>query len=309
MQRKPIISVTIATYNRSHLLPRAINSVLNQTYQNFELIIVDDCSTDNTKDIIKSFTDNRIIYHRHKKNKGLLAAVNTGWDLSKGKYQCKLDDDDELLPNALEIVVTKFNELSVKGIKFLWFDCINAETGELGGFGLKEEGYITYERLLRGNPGDYWQVVDRELLGEIRYDERWWGGSGIIWLKLLRKSRAYYIPKVLYKAYREHGKRMATNTVSSLQHLPGIILLETALLDEHGKQLKRLFPRLYGQRLSKLGFHQILNGKIIKGRKTLLTSFKFNFSLRCCFLFLLSFIVSPNQIKAIYIKFSILNNK
>ena len=87
MQRKPIISVTIAAYKRAHLLPRAINSVLNQTYQNFELIIVDDCSPDNTKEVVKSFTDKRIIYHRHKKNKGYLAARNTGFDLVIGRDQ------------------------------------------------------------------------------------------------------------------------------------------------------------------------------------------------------------------------------
>ena len=68
MQKKPLISVTIATYNRAHLLPRAIRSILNQTYKNFELIIVDDCSTDNTKEVLESFTDERIIYHRNKKN-------------------------------------------------------------------------------------------------------------------------------------------------------------------------------------------------------------------------------------------------
>ena len=195
MQRKPLISVTIAAYNRAHLLPRAINSVLNQTYQNFELIIVDDCSTDNTKEVIKSFTDKRIIYHRHKKNKGYLAARNTGFDLAQGKYNCQLGDDDELLPNALDIVVTKFNELSAKGIKFLWFDIIDAETGKYGGSGLGKEGYITYDDVLGGKVrGDYWNALEMDFLGHNRFDERWRGGDGILWLRLLKKFKAYYIP-------------------------------------------------------------------------------------------------------------------
>jgi len=303
MKTKPIISVIIPTYNRAHILSRAINSVLNQTYQNFELIIVDDCSIDNTKEVVESFNDERIIYHRHTKNKGLLAAVNIGWDLTEAKYNCKLDDDDELLPNALETVVQKFSDLSSKEIKFLWFDSIDAETGEYSGLGIRKEGYISYEDVLSNKiRGDYWQAVDMELLGERRYDERWWGGGGILWLKLLRESKAYYIPEILYKAYRKHGTRMTIDRSSLLQHLPQTLLLEKYFIDEHGKELKRICPRRYGKKLNELGFYQILKGELLDGRKTLRESFKFNFSISHYILFILSFIISPNQIREIYVK-------
>lgn len=302
MGKKPIISVVIATYNRAHILPRAINSVLNQTYKNFELIIIDDCSTDNTQEIVKSFSDKRIIYHRHKKNKGLLAAINTGWNLTEARYNCKLDDDDELFPKALETVVKKFNEFTPKGIKFLWFNSIDAETGEYSGSGINKEGYISYEDILSNKiHGDYWQVVDMEFLGETRYDEKWWGGGGILWLKLLHENKAYFIPEVLYKAYREHGKRMTIDRSSLLEHLPQILLLENYFFKEHGEELKRLCPKRYGEKLKELGFYQILSGKIIKGRKTLIESFKFNFSIMHYILFILSFVISYNQIKSIYI--------
>lgn len=305
MQRKPIISVTIATYNRAHLLPRAVNSVLNQTYQNFELIIVDDCSTDNTKEVVRSFTDKRIIYHKNKKNKGILAVKNTGWDLTHGIYNCGLGDDDELLPNALETVVTKFNELSAKGVKFLWFDCINAETGKLSGSGLGKEGYITYGDFLSGKVrGDYWQALDMDFLGQNRFDERWWGGGGILWLRLLRKSKAYYVPEVLYKAYREHGgERMSRDRSILIKRFTGIYLLEKTFLEENGEELKRLWPRNYGYRLNQLGFYQMLNGEIFDGRKTLFTSFKFNFSFKHFILLMLSFIINSNQIKVFYTKY------
>ena len=304
MEKDPIISVIITTYNRAHILPRAIKSVLNQTYSNFELIIIDDCSTDDTKELVKSFNDERIIYHRHTKNKGLLAAVNTGWDLTKAKYNCKLDDDDELLPNALETVVKKFSEISTKGVKFIWFDSIDVETGKFSGSGIRKEGYISYEDVLSNKiSGDYWQAIDMDFLGEKRYDERWWGGGGILWLKLLAESRAYYVPEVLYKAYRKHGNRMTGDISSTIQHLSQIILLEKYFFKEHGEKLKRLSPKRYGIRLNEFGLYQILKGDMLNGRKTLLESFKYNFSLKHHILLLLTYILRPYQIRDLYEKF------
>jgi len=307
MQRKPIISVTVATYNRAHLLTRAINSVLSQTYQDFELIIVDDCSTDNTQEVVKSFKDNRIVYHRHEKNKGYLAARNTGWNLAQGKYNCQLGDDDELLPNALETVVTKFKELSAKGAKFIWFDIINAESDTRGGSGLVKEGYITYEDVLSGKVhGDYWQAVDIDFLDNYRFDEKWYGapvGDGILWLKLLRKTKGHYVPAVLYKAYRKHGgERECRKRLNLTKHLLGLHSYEKTFLEENGEELKRLYPEMYGRKLNELGFYQILNCEKVNGRKTLFTSFKYNFSIKHCVLFMLSFIMSGDKIKIFYMK-------
>jgi len=96
------------TYNRAHLVDRATQSVLKQTYKDFELIIVDDGSTDNTEQIIKSFEDPRIIYIKHKKNLGGSAARNTGIKNAKGKYLAFLDSDDEWLSQKLEVQIDHF---------------------------------------------------------------------------------------------------------------------------------------------------------------------------------------------------------
>ena len=95
--KNPTVSVIIPTYNRAHLVGRAIKSVLNQTYRDFEIIVVDDGSTDNTKDIIKEFQkkDKRIKYIPYEKNKGGSAARNTGIKAAKGEYIAFLDSDDE----------------------------------------------------------------------------------------------------------------------------------------------------------------------------------------------------------------------
>ena len=98
----PKVSVIIPTYNRAHLIGRAIKSVINQTYQDFEIIVVDDGSTDNTEEIVKSFNDPRIRYIRHEKNKGEAAARNTGIEAAKGKYIAFQDSDDEWFPEKLE---------------------------------------------------------------------------------------------------------------------------------------------------------------------------------------------------------------
>lgn len=98
----PKVSIIIPTYNRAQSLNRAIQSVLNQTYENFELIIVDDGSKDNTEKVVKNIHDNRIKYFRHEVNQGGSSARNTGIKNSTGKYVAFLDSDDEWLEGKLE---------------------------------------------------------------------------------------------------------------------------------------------------------------------------------------------------------------
>lgn len=96
-------SIIIPTYNRAHILPRTITSVLNQTFADWECIIVDDGSTDNTKELIASLTDPRIKYI-YQDNAERSAARNNGIRNAKGTYICFLDSDDEYLPRHLEVL-------------------------------------------------------------------------------------------------------------------------------------------------------------------------------------------------------------
>lgn len=97
----PKVSVIIPTYNRPHLISRAIQSVLNQTFQDFEIIVVDDGVIKRSESVIKNFDDKRIIYLQHDKTKGAGAARNTGIKQSKGEFLAFLDDDDEWLPEKI----------------------------------------------------------------------------------------------------------------------------------------------------------------------------------------------------------------
>lgn len=105
----PKVSVVMPTYNRAHLLNRSIPSVLNQTYKDFEYIVVDDASTDNTEQVVKGFRDDRLRYIRREKNSGSCAAPrNTGIRAARGEYIAHLDDDSEWLPQKLEKQVKAF---------------------------------------------------------------------------------------------------------------------------------------------------------------------------------------------------------
>ncbi|MCK5825185.1 MAG: glycosyltransferase family 2 protein [Ichthyobacteriaceae bacterium] len=96
-----MFSVIIPTYNRVDLLERAINSVLNQTFKDFEIIVVDDCSPDNTEEWLKNNDNSLITYYRNNTNKGLSYNRNLGVEKSRYKYIAFLDDDDLWLNNHL----------------------------------------------------------------------------------------------------------------------------------------------------------------------------------------------------------------
>ena len=106
-----LFSIIITTYNRANLISRSIESILDQTYTNWELIVVDDGSTDNTKEVISSYRDTRIKYF-YKENEERSIARNFGIDKAKGQYLCFLDDDDYYLPDFLNTFFKKILTLS-----------------------------------------------------------------------------------------------------------------------------------------------------------------------------------------------------
>lgn len=97
-----MIDVYVTTYNRAKLLEKSLKSILNQTYSDFKLTVLDNCSTDNTKQVVESLADNRVIYHRQEKNLGPLGNMNYGLLTSKSKYFIVFHDDDLMMPQMLE---------------------------------------------------------------------------------------------------------------------------------------------------------------------------------------------------------------
>jgi len=109
----PKVSIVLPTYNGYKYIRQSIDSCLNQTYKNIELIIVDDCSTDETPEIIKSYKDKRIKCVRHKKNKGLPCALNTGFANATGDYLTWTSDDNFYTEKAIEKMLIFLNKSNV----------------------------------------------------------------------------------------------------------------------------------------------------------------------------------------------------
>ncbi len=115
----PKVSVIIPTHNRSEFLKKSLVSVLNQTYQDFEIIVVDDGIEKRADEVVNELGDRRIIYLQHDVSRGGGAARNTGIKSSLGQYIAFLDDDDEWLPNKLATQMEKFeNSLPEVGFCF-----------------------------------------------------------------------------------------------------------------------------------------------------------------------------------------------
>jgi glycosyltransferase involved in cell wall biosynthesis len=107
-EHESLVSVIIPTHNRSKMLARALNSVFNQTYYNFEIIIIGDCCTDNTSQVVNSFKDNRIIFIPLQENVGGAQARNIGLKRANGEFISFLDDDDEWLTNKTKEQINIF---------------------------------------------------------------------------------------------------------------------------------------------------------------------------------------------------------
>ena len=242
-----MISIITRTYNRANVIERAINSILNQDYTDFEIIVVNDGSTDNTLEIIAKYNDPRIHVINHAQNTGMAAAFHTGLDNIRGDWFTLLDSDDEMIPGALTALLSVPEQINQQ-IDAITCNCIDTTTGELSGKGLYCDQYLDAITILQNCRGEFWGLTKTTLLPE-RSNEQY---LGAVWYKINKKATRYYIHKGLRKYYTngldryslasvhlsEDKKQRKYNTFTSL-------LNEKELLEDYKTYGKDFYCDLY----------------------------------------------------------------
>jgi len=215
----PFVSVVIPSRNRAQMLARALDSILTQTYSNFEIIIVSDGSTDNTDEIVASFDDPRITYLKHDKAKGASAARNTGLKIVRGEYICFLDDDDEWVPDKLkqQLAIIEGTEDKL-GLVY-------------GGIEYYRDGKLIKTRLPENKGYIFDKMLDRQALGACPtimlkravldkvglFDESLpRGNDGDYWRRITKHFEVDFVPEVVARIHLGHDDRISLNTPEKL---------------------------------------------------------------------------------------------
>ena len=171
MKINPYFSLIIPSYNRAHSIKKAINSILAQSFQDFEIIVIDDCSTDDTTNVIESMRHPKIHYFRNELNQERCVSRNIGIQKATGTYICFLDSDDYHLPHHFEILyeeIQKQNE--PKGFFFTnsWNETSQGVRSERGCPVYSEIEPYTYFLHYTVNPQRW--AVHKEVLGKHAFD-------------------------------------------------------------------------------------------------------------------------------------------
>jgi len=199
-----LVSIIMPSYNTANYISLTIESVLKQTYNNWELIIVDDCSTDNTDEVVAKYDDKRIIYLKNKKNSGAAVSRNKALKNARGKWIAFLDSDDLWYSTKLEeqIKFMKKNDYSFSYTNYREID----ESGKENGFEVSGPRKIT----TRGMYHYCWLgcltvMYDAEKIGVIQIVDIKKNNDYAMWLKVIKKTDCYNYDKVLAQYRKRSG--------------------------------------------------------------------------------------------------------
>ncbi|HUC01313.1 MAG TPA: glycosyltransferase [Candidatus Paceibacterota bacterium] len=259
------VSGIITTFNRKGFAEKALQSVLAQTYKDFELIVLDNSSTDGTEEMVKGYSDPRIVYVKHPQL-GIAAARNLGVKTAKGEFVGFLDDDDEWLPKKLELQMALF-ERSSKDVALVY-----------GGFNRVRDGkiYETFTPRLRGKVFEDYFCKSDPLTGSasnplIRrsafdvsglYDERLKTSEDWeFYLRLARDFEFDFVPEPILNIRSHAGPRLG----DKLEEAAGVELM----VCEEFKDFLASHPVCHSYYLQKIGGKYCRVGKPDEGRKYL----------------------------------------
>jgi glycosyltransferase involved in cell wall biosynthesis len=259
---KPEVSIIIPTYNRAALLVEALNSVFAQTYQNFEIIIVDDGSTDGTLSVLNPLVEQGLIRYIYQQNRGESAARNHGIVEANGRYIAFLDSDDLFEPSKLEIQVKYLQDHSEIGLVHSGFTKFDNDGNDLG---YRDPSWFSgkiYPQILT-----YWttlMAVDTVLIPKIVFDavglfnESLHIGPDLdMWRRIARKYPFGFINKSLARV-RVHAGNISGDKLGATHGL--LMYLEQAFKDDpelseqfRKRTLSRMFSTMAYNLLSQTG--------------------------------------------------------
>lgn len=199
-----LVSIIMPSYNTAKFIGETISSVLAQTYTNWELIIVDDCSTDNTDEIVAGYDDPRIKYLKNEKNSGAAISRNYALREATGKWIAFLDSDDLWYPEKLEKQIA-FMEENGYSFSYTEYMEINEESSPIG---RKVTGpdCITKKGMRRYCwVGCLTVMYDRESVGLIQIEDIKKNNDYAMWLKVIEKSKCYLLKEELAKYRKRQG--------------------------------------------------------------------------------------------------------
>lgn len=239
--RAPRVSVVLPVYNHRRFLPHAIESLLAQTYTNFELIVVNDGSTDGTREYLDTLTDLRVVVI-HQDNQRLPAALNAGFARARGEFLTWVSADNFCAPMFLDALVAALDHHHDAGFAysaFAWIDDADRITG------IHRDQDVSVRSLLKQNPGIAAFMYRRSCQDAVgSYDSSLEGAEDWdMWLRIIERHPAVYVPEILYY-YRLHDDSMtATKRDRIAQASRGVIV--GALARRGGRlDIHELFPAL-----------------------------------------------------------------
>ncbi len=272
MANQPLFSIIIPTYNRADLLRVAIQSVFDQTVEDWEIVVVDDGSTDETKEVVRFFDPTKVQYN-FQDNKERSAARNIGVQKAKGQYICFLDDDDYFLVEHLEVIKERIlKEGSPVGI---------FRTGMVTKHGTKEIKSPFYDPIKDKHPipfflnnmvGIHTLCYHRNIFEIYKYDQRWhhFQDTHLLILCLL-KFPFFQIPvhTAIYMRYPEMGSISIFRLENSEARTENNVNAIRDLFDQGGTQLLNLVPFNKKTFMVAQKYLDHANGALHVGRKKL----------------------------------------
>ncbi|NOR68307.1 MAG: glycosyltransferase [Methylomarinum sp.] len=228
--KKPLVSIITPIYNGENYLAHSILSALNQTYTNFELILVNDGSTDQSKTIAKGYLKDSRIHYIEQKNAGVAAARNTAIKTAKGKYIAFLDQDDIWFQNKLEIQVSAIEQDNSLAFVYSKQNIINSQ-GEKIQFNWPTgaSGNCFEELFVRNKTTILTVLLRKSILDEIGlFNEQLSGTDDYeMWLRITLKHPIHFIDQAL-ASYRTHDSNVSNDdfkmTVRDLQTINTVLL-------------------------------------------------------------------------------------